>query len=321
MKVSREEEIINRISVLNEIPDRSPLAQNSGKQRFLAEASSLLNTVSNQNNLRHTGWNTKQNLISRYFRKELTPMSSALISAFLAVTMLISGTGITAVAAQSSNANDLLYPMKLASEDIRYQLTTNSYEELKLAQEFLTRRTEELKTLVESGDQVPDQLLLNMQAQVLNVLQLCAKVDAETAAQAMAQLRQQMTSQEQLLTQLRTALQTELSLQVQSRLRDQTRLMDQLMSDPLMNQEQIRQELQNQVQQQIQQQLYGTQQPGEGTMTQMGPGEPNTSNGQGTNGQGYQSVTPTPTVEDSSTGSGSGHGSPSGNSGGSGSGH
>lgn len=58
-------------------------------------------------------------------------------------------------ASERSVPGDLLYPIKLASEQTRLALTSDKAERIRLKTEFVDRRVEEIKTIVKAPDQNP----------------------------------------------------------------------------------------------------------------------------------------------------------------------
>ncbi len=69
---------------------------------------------------RHTGW--KPNLFGRKEPLRMTTLGTII----LAISLILGGSGITAVSAQGSLPDSALYPVKLLTEDIQFGLTIRS---------------------------------------------------------------------------------------------------------------------------------------------------------------------------------------------------
>ena len=131
---------------LRQVPPRDRQAAIRGRGRFLAQAASLRNTQPIR---------TPKNRLAMLFspswlyRKQKFAM---LVTFIVVLTMLLSGTGLTAYAAQESLPGEVLYPVKTAIEDVRLGLTTDPSAEYALLDQYLTTRFEELDALNAAGE-------------------------------------------------------------------------------------------------------------------------------------------------------------------------
>lgn len=80
-------------------------------------------------------------------------------------SLLFGGTGATVVAAQSSLPDQLLYGVKLASEDVRTGLTMNNQTRLDLATNFADTRLDEIQQLAAQGKPIPSSVWDRLVAQ------------------------------------------------------------------------------------------------------------------------------------------------------------
>ncbi len=320
MKDPLDPKIENSLKILRDTPQRNEEDAIKGRAQFLSEAIEINISVSNSEISRHKGWNQQQNWINRIFRKETSPMFTTIASVVLALALALGGTGITLAAAQSSNSDELLYPIKLLSEDVRLSLTTDAEDSIGLELEFLNRRTLELHDIV-NEDKLPGAGLMNrIRNQVNMTIELASGLPLEDALKVMEMIKTQMQTQEQLFQNMQMGSDEANVLQTRTMLQKHIQLVDSYLNDPQMTQEQLRQRLQEQVdeqeklQEQIKQQdqiRKQTQQP-EGVGTPQGdqnqfgqpenqggnesPGEPQGpggGSGSGGNGQGWQTGTPT----------------------------
>src|SRR3990172_1679718 len=92
---------------LRSVPPRSPETEQAGLRVFLDEAAQTrARAVSTSLAVRRNGWTFK-------LGKERSPMFALAVKLVLALTLGLGGVGTTALAAQGSLPNDLLYPVKL----------------------------------------------------------------------------------------------------------------------------------------------------------------------------------------------------------------
>lgn len=256
-------------------------------------------------------------------------MFTTLVSAFLAIVLALGGSGVTLAAAQSSNSDDFLYPLKLFSEDVRLELTNGTPEAFQLELEFLTRRTMELQAII-GENKVPSTGLINrIQEQINTILQQATHLDKEDSLRLMQQIRDQIQLQEQLFQQLQSGVDDPNMLQIRAMLQDRIRLLDLATGSSQMTQEQLQQKLQeqmqleNQLQEQIKEQeqlRIQTQQPvdaGNSQNDQNQTGQPGYQNEDGSpeetpvpgNGNG-QEVTPLWPTDQPNRGGGNGQNQP-----------
>ncbi len=320
MKDPLDPKIESALKTLQDIPQRREEDAVKGRAQFLSEVFEIQKSVSNSVISRHKGWNQQQNWINRIFRKETSPMFTTIASVVLALALALGGSGLTVAAAQSSNSDEFLYPIKLLSEDVRLGLTTDAEESIDLELEFLNRRTLELHDIVNEGKMPGAGLMNRIRNQVNITIELAAGLQPEDTVMVMQKVQTQMQTQEQIFQNMQSGSEDANVLQTRTMLQNHLRLVDSYLNDPLMTQEQLRQRLQEQLEQQekLQEQIRQqeqirnqTQQPEgigtpQGDQNQFGqpenqggnesPGEPQGpggGSGSGGNGQGGQMGTPT----------------------------
>ena len=170
-----DQQLKEKLKILQSIKSRNPDAAAQGKARYLAEARQLAVTSTGLKRL--TLW--IENIKSLFRKKEKNPMFTTLISVFLILTTLLGGGGITVVAAQSSQPGDLLYPVKAISEDVYYQLTTGNQNRLNLSLDYADRRMVEIQTMLEEGHLPSNAVLLRLQTHLQTALELSVKNTSE----------------------------------------------------------------------------------------------------------------------------------------------
>lgn len=199
------------LTPLRVMPARPPAAAHAGLQAFLSDAQAARtargkSAVSSAPKARPTGWQLT------FFHKELTPMNIVLTLA-LAVSLALGGTGATVYAARDSLPNDPLYGVKLAAEDWRLGMTTDSQAQLAMLRDLTQTRTREMLQLAEAGQAVPTAVTTRLQTQLRTELQLAAALEDPQLTVALAQVQQQAQTQLQTLTQARQAAPADAGLQ------------------------------------------------------------------------------------------------------------
>ena len=109
------------------------------------------------------------------------------------ILMLLLGGGISTVAAQTSLPGDALYPVKTLVEDIEFGLVTNPEIKFQIASKLANNRYEEIQTLLEKGETVPQQAFFEWQMQLYTVLE-CA-LQSENPSAKLLMVREMVMQQ------------------------------------------------------------------------------------------------------------------------------
>ena len=271
-KMLSEQEIIDGLRALKDIPARDPDIINSSKNAYLAEISKTRLSVSTSREARHTGW-----IANLFIRKEPLRMST-LGTLILIISLLVGGSGVTAVSAQNSLPDSSLYPVKLLTEDIQFSFTRDPYARWQLSLQLTEARMEEIRAMLSGGSVPSEAVLQRLSTRLEQTLQLASGLGGDQATQALAQTQTRLETQAQLMMQVQTstpeglAVMSRVQLMIQERIRQTQTGLD----NPLQLQQQLQQQTQQQFQQQQQEQ---TQSP---TGTQSGNGgQPGTPTQQG----------------------------------------
>lgn len=131
-------------------------------------------------------------------------MFTTFISILLAFTALL-GSGVTVVAAQSSQPNDWLYPVKTLSEDVFYQLVPGDQNHYNLSLIYADRRMAEIQTSFENGEIPPQAVVERLRTHLQTAFELSVK---------------NMANAENLLEQIRLRLEEQLQSRLQNTLMD-----------------------------------------------------------------------------------------------------
>jgi hypothetical protein len=127
-------------------PSRQPDAAVRGRVQFLQEAESLRRSSLTRPQRALAGWFTPL----WTWRKE-RPMLSTLVTIVLALALALGGAGATAYASQSALPGQVLYPVKLLTENARAALAQNDAWAVALQIAFTAERGEEFVTLAREG--------------------------------------------------------------------------------------------------------------------------------------------------------------------------
>lgn len=237
-EIDNNSEIIKKLNILKSTPDRDPAYIKLGRSAFLAQASKIGADVSPEAIKRHKNWNQKHpiNLIAR--RKEHVPMLSTITSIILAISLLLGGSGATVAAAQASEPGDLLYNIKLLSENAALNLTANPESQFELALNLVDRRANEILSILGQGDLVADETIIRYRDQIEQAMFLAMNLTEDEILPAFEKVQNRLNTQQQTLTQLKTngtaeaiAIMTQTRDMIQERLRileeDQLQVMEQ----------------------------------------------------------------------------------------------
>jgi hypothetical protein len=194
-------QVVQQLEALKSVPQRDAQRAQAGRAAFLQEAHEFAQTVSAPAKLRPIEW--KQKLLSLFStRKERSPMLTSLTTVMLVLMLVFGGGGITLASAQSSLPDQPLYNLKLWSEEMRFNLTSDPQAAWQLAESYAERRATEAQTMLAAG-QAPSQAVQERyRNQVEQATRLAAGLPADQALGALEQMRQQLRQQEQTLSQL-----------------------------------------------------------------------------------------------------------------------
>ena len=209
-EVQSDNEVIDLIDVLRNSPDRDPMRAASGRERFLEQARyfsqevETLDAVSFQPDVRHKGWITQ--IHSRLKRKERYSMYAVMTTVMILFVLVFGGGGATVYASQVSLPDQVLYPMKTASEDMRLSLEANPQARLDLVLEFTDRRVSEFAALIAAGEPAPQETADRLKAEYALALQLAAGMDDGSISASLERIRSRLQDQDQIMQMLQEHL-------------------------------------------------------------------------------------------------------------------
>ncbi|HET9909563.1 MAG TPA: DUF5667 domain-containing protein [Anaerolineales bacterium] len=182
-----DSQVIALLDELKPAPARNPQIAARARARFLAEA------ISVRDESRLSIWTIFQ-------QKEKFAMK-LILSTFVIVGLLFGGSA-TVSAAQDDLPNELLYQIKLVSEDVTLWWVSDPSAQIEILMQQAQTRTEEMAALVSRGDTPPAELALRAQERIQRALQLAASLDDASQTATLQQIRTRLQTQEQLMIQL-----------------------------------------------------------------------------------------------------------------------
>ena len=288
-KLKLDPKMERQLASLEKVEPRSQASIESGRAEYLARIQTEIQFAPVSTKMRLIKW--KRALTMFYIPgKEKNKMMKIVVSALLTLALVTGGLGATVAAAQSSMPDDLLYPVKLLSEDARLDMAGDPDDALQLSLEFASRRMIEIQTMLQGGEVPPDAVILRLQAQVENAMRLAVNQSDDKAVMALNQIREQLRIQTETMAQLQVHGDPSLAqaqLQVEVMLQNQLQMAGAGAENPTMLREQLNKDPDA-----------GNQPENPGNLN--GNPDPDKGSGNGNSGDGGQS--------DPNKGSGSGNG-------------
>ena len=138
------------------------------------------------------------------------------LAAVMAMVIAFSGAGGGVALAADSVPGDILYPVKLAVEDVRFFMTMNPAQRAELTMTFATERVREMERLVLRNQAVPDSTVARMTRQMEQTMAQIALAQPEEVPALMQRLMERTQTQQQLLEQLQTRAQEQSQAQLRT---------------------------------------------------------------------------------------------------------
>ena len=229
--------LAQRFSKLRVIPARNPERATAGRLAFLKQGRELAQKnpptvpVSPASRKHPKGWMPS---ISEYFtRKQMRPVFTKVMAAFIAIVLVFGGAAVTAYASQGSLPTDALYGVKTFGEDLQLRMAPHSDDKLGLALEFAQRRVDEMAALNRLGMIIPEHAATQYQEQVEYTLRLAAGLSDEHITAALILIRIRLQEQLSTLDQLSKANPNDAALiRAREELRDQLQFVEAGLQDP-----------------------------------------------------------------------------------------
>lgn len=171
----------------------APSGLAAGRERFLAAAAEQRERgVSAASGVR-----TTDSVQGRGTRLGLSLRSAVAVLALVVIVTLL-GSGLV-WAASDSLPGDLLYPVKLTTEDVRLALASGPGDQVNLALGFVEERAGEMQALAAAGAGIPDETVVRMERQVERALTQTALAEGEKMSGLLKQVAARTSTQAQRL--------------------------------------------------------------------------------------------------------------------------
>jgi len=201
---SEDEWMHDRLQGLKAVPgrERSREAEQTGKARFLSEAAALRKAIPVRDASRPLGlWETFTSFVSG--KQGRLAFYTATVLCVVLGLLLASG-GMVAFAAQGSQPDQILYPVKLISENVRLGLAANPQSQFQLNMEFAGRRLDEIDNLVQAGKDPSSQVTDRLQNELNAAMDNAANLDNTASVKALENLQANLQQHENQLVKLQS---------------------------------------------------------------------------------------------------------------------
>lgn len=210
-------------------PQRDPEMSAKGRAHFLAEAESLRKPHSQP-------WyaELRDTLASLQIRGNRR-LATAFASILIALMVTFAAAGGTVYASQDSLPNQTLYAVKTFTEDLRLRWADDPQQRIDLLEEFAQRRTQEMDTLSEKGQRVPQQTLSRFEQHTETMLQLAADMEGEGMTQSLSRIKNALQVHQEVLQKLankENGQAVQALQQVQQRLQEKIQLAEVGLANP-----------------------------------------------------------------------------------------
>jgi hypothetical protein len=204
MNDRREEEWMqNKLLSLRDMPglEQSPEAEKAGRARFLSEAAVLRKALPVRHSSRQSLWETLGSFISG--KQARLAFYAATVMCVVLGLLLASG-GTVVFASQGSQPGQVLYPVKLISENVRLGLAANPQSQFQLNLEFAGRRLDEIDKLVQAGQDPSSQVTDRLQNELNAALDSAANLDTSGSVKALENLQANLVQHQNQLLKLQS---------------------------------------------------------------------------------------------------------------------
>jgi uncharacterized membrane protein YgcG len=175
------------------VPARNVEAEAHGRTLFLQQAASMKPAVSETAKLRLNEW------LNNLFQKERVTMFVTILAI---LGLLLGGTGATVYASQDSFPDQMLYPVKMWSEQVRSDFSGEPQQRFELMLRFADERIDELDAMTKAGKTPPEGIVDRLRLHIDECLKLAVAQDDPEMLQTLEQLRDRLKLQEHKLTQI-----------------------------------------------------------------------------------------------------------------------
>jgi hypothetical protein len=250
-------ELNKRLHQLREVPERRAERASQSRAKYLAMARRLAvehrasvrlqqrTTVSETPFLRLKEW--IGSIIIPLKQKERFSMVTLLTTIAIVLGLVFGGAGATVLAAQDSLPGQALYGVKTISEDARLELTTNPDAKFQLAMVLANRRAQEIGSLLQDGELIPQELADRLYDHMQLALKLTANMEEVEQTAALLTLQRVIRDQDRVMGQGRVNAPDFIDpvmAQIQNQWAHQRQLIDSALETPFQFRQQFKQGVQ-----------------------------------------------------------------------------
>lgn len=184
-------ELKKLLESLQDIPERDLQASHVGRENYLAQMRNL---------------KPRRRAARKSARQGSSLGRRAWVTRFAAITAVIvvalSSLGGTIYAAQAAQPDDLLYPVKMLTEEIQVRLEGDPEDKLDLYVFFANRRMQEIQQQLAAGEEVSGKALALLEDHTQKMMEQAAKLDESNMNKALHQIEENLQIQNQLMAAL-----------------------------------------------------------------------------------------------------------------------
>ncbi len=169
-----DENIENRLNILKDVPERNLIAAAEARTNFLEQADKLRLEAARQAHAREQKKARTSTASTLFGRSGFFSLGRIVL---LVLVLFFSGGAATVYASQGSLPGEGLYPVKVLSENTLLTFTTSPEKKLNLTLQFTDRRLDEITTLHNIGQPVPQQVIDLYNQELNQSLQIAAGMD------------------------------------------------------------------------------------------------------------------------------------------------
>ena len=161
-------------------------------------------------------------------------MFAKLAATLVVLSLVFGGGSLTAYAAQDSMPDDALYSVKLLTEDLHFGMSADASAQVELLTAYANRRVDEIASLVNEGEPIPDLVLVRLGDQLDTMLALFDEMDDDELNENAQYIHIHLRDRDQLMTMIGSQQDTDPKMaQLQSMLEEQHRLASLGSEEPL----------------------------------------------------------------------------------------
>ncbi|MEI7847259.1 MAG: DUF5667 domain-containing protein, partial [Chloroflexota bacterium] len=189
--------VVALLESLRKVPERNPQIAAGRRAAFLVDAKNFVQNTPPASKTFPVAW------YKIFFTPVQLSPSFKFSLTILLVMGILSGVGVFGVAAaQSSLPNELLYPIKTLSEDVRLDLTNEASTRMALDMEFSNRRVDEILATLQTDTLPPPVVMTRLTKQLESALENAASLPDTQAAPALLKIGDQLRNNAKKLDQM-----------------------------------------------------------------------------------------------------------------------